>query len=87
MSTVTTSPDVLVDWMPRLASMQADLEAILNTAEPLCALRRESVTQLRASKDHAAVSTHEQNDCLAFLQSLLQVEQLVVEISQRLAHF
>ena len=67
--------------------MQADLEAVLNAAEPLCALRRESVAQLRASKDQAAVSTHEQNDCLAFLQSLLQVEQLVLEISQRLAHF
>ncbi len=82
MSTITTRPDVLIDWMPLLASMQADLEAARNNAEQLCALRRQSVALLRASNDRAVVSAHELHDCLAFLQSLMQVEQLAREIAR-----
>jgi hypothetical protein len=78
MSTATMGAQA--DWMPRLASVQADLETFLIEAEPLLAARRNAVALLRASDDGALVNASAEDESRAFLETLIDIEELVRRI-------
>ena len=80
----TVSMGVLADWMPRLASVQAGLETFLHDAEPLLAARRTAVALFGASTDAATVSDCAKDESLAFLERLLDVEQLARDVHRML---
>ena len=80
----TVSIGVLADWTARLTSVQAELQTFLRDAEPLLAARRSAVAQLAATADASMTTGCARDEPLAFLEAILDIEELARELHRTL---